>query len=156
MEKGPPSHHKFEFEVQKFYLHTMETDLIIAAIDHVHQKANHALENKDVSDFVNHFDDTLNYTDASGITLSKKQLTSDLQRAFRNIKSYQTSHYRIKSSLENDTFTEKIARKSVLIKSSLLLFTKKQTIQTEEINHWKYDSGEWKIIAVEIVLEEKY
>lgn len=134
----------------------METDLIIAAIDKIHQKANQALVHKDANDFVSHFDDSLNYTDAAGASLSKKRLLATLERSFRNIKSYQTSHYRIKSTEEDGIFTEKIARKSILIKPNLLLFSKKHTIQTEEINHWKNINGEWKIIAVEIVLEEKY
>jgi hypothetical protein len=134
----------------------METDLIIAAIDKIHQNANQALAHKDANDFISHFDDALNYTDAAGTSLSKKQLLAELERSFRNIKSYQTSHYRVKSAEEDGIFTEKIARKSILIKPKLFLFTKKQTIQTEEINHWKNINGKWKIIAVEIVLEEQY
>jgi hypothetical protein len=134
----------------------METDLIISAINEIHQKADQALENKDVTAYTAIFDEDLTYTPAEGVTLNKRDYTIDLKKYFGNLKEIHTSYYRIKSSFENEVFTEKIARKSVVLKPNLLVFSKKQTIQTEEIYHWKNIRGEWKVIAVEVVLEEKY
>ncbi|WP_343522557.1 hypothetical protein [Pedobacter sp.] len=134
----------------------METDLIIVAINELHQRANQALENKDATAYMTMFDDTLNFTPFEKPAINKRDFTIDLKKYFSGIKEIHTSHYRIKSSVEDDIFTEKIARKSVILKPKLLVFTKKQTIQTEEIYHWKISKGEWKVIALEIVLEEKY
>jgi len=134
----------------------METDLIISAIDEIHKKANRDLENRDAIAYVTIFNDALRYTKADGKTLNKRDFTYDLEKALKSAKSFETSHYRIKSSVENDIFIEKIARKSVIIKPNLLIFSKKQTIQTEEVYHWQNINGEWKVISVEVVLEEKY
>jgi len=134
----------------------MDTDLIISAINELHQKADQALESKDVTAYTEMFDDGLSFTPAEGITLNKRDYVLDLKKYFGNIKEIHTSYYRIKFSFEDDIFTEKIARKSVLLKPNLLIFSKKQTIQTEEIYHWKNINGEWKVIAIEIVLEEIY
>ena len=134
----------------------METDSIISAINEIHKKANEALQNKDAVGYATIFDESLQYTLGDGKTLNKRDYSYDLAQLLKSAKSYETSHYRIKSSTENDVFTEKIARKSVIIKPNLLFFTKKQTIQTEEVYHWKSIRGEWKVIAVEVVLEEKY
>jgi len=134
----------------------METDLIIATINELHQKANQALENKDATAYMTIFGDTLSFTPFEKPTINKRDFTIDLKKYFNGIKEIHTSHYRIKSSVEDDIFTEKIARKSVLLKPKLLVFTKKQTIQTEEVYHWKNIQGDWKVIALEIVLEEKY
>ncbi|GGH13839.1 hypothetical protein [Pedobacter zeae] len=134
----------------------METDLILSAINELHQKANQALENKDVTAYTAMFGNDLSFTPFEKPTINKRDFTIDLKKYFSGIKEIQTSHYRIKSSVEGGIFTEKIARKSVILKPKLLVFTKKQTIQTEEIYHWKISKGEWKVIALEIVLEEKY
>lgn len=134
----------------------METDLILSAINEIHHKANQALENKDVTAYTAMFDDTLSFTPFEKPAINKRDYTIDLKKYFSGTKEIHTSYYRIKSSVEDDIFTEKIARKSVLLKPKLLVFSKKQTIQTEEIYHWKNIKGEWKVIAIEIVLEEKY
>jgi len=134
----------------------METDLIISAISEIHKTADQALINKDADAYVAILDHNFVFTPAEGVTLNKRDYSIDLRKYFKDIKSFETSCYRIKSSFEDDVFTEKIARKSVIIRPNLLLFSKKQTIQTEEMVHWKNISGEWKVIAIEIVLEEKY
>lgn len=134
----------------------METDLIISAINEIHKKADQALENKDVTAYTAMFDDSLTYTPAEGIALNKRDYTIDLKKYFSHIKEIHTSYYRIKYSFEDEVFTEKIARKSVILKPRLLIFSKKQTIQTEEIYDWKNVKGEWKVMAIEITLEEKY
>ena len=134
----------------------METDLIISAINELHQKANLALENKDATAYTAMFDDGLNFIPFEKPTLNKRDFTIDLKKYLSGIKEIHSSYYRIKSSMEDDVFTEKIARKSVLLKPKMLVLSKKQTIQTEEIYHWKNIKGEWKVIALEIVLEEKY
>ncbi|MCZ4243420.1 hypothetical protein [Pedobacter punctiformis] len=134
----------------------METDLIIKEIDEAHKKINGALMNKNTNAYLSCFDESLNYTEANGETLNKKQLAIDIDRYFNKTREISTTHYRIKSAVEGGIFSEKIARKSVLQIKKLLLFSKKQTIQTEEIYHWKNIDGIWKIIKVEITLEEKY
>jgi hypothetical protein len=134
----------------------METDLIISAINEIHKKADQALESKDITAYTSIFDDGLSFTPAEGSMLNKRDYVLDLKKYFGNLKEIHTSYYRIKSSFEEEVFTEKIARKSVILKPNLLIFSKKQTIQTEEIYHWKNIKGEWKVIAIEIVLEEKY
>jgi len=134
----------------------METDLIISAIDDLHKKANAAFENKDATLYLAIFDDSLIYSNADQTKLDKQAYSNEIEKYFRRSKRIETSQYRIKSSFENDVFTEKIARKSIIIKPNLLMLSKKQTIQTEEIFHWKNINDEWKVIAVEIVLEEKY
>jgi hypothetical protein len=134
----------------------METDLILSAINELHQKANQALENKDVIAYTTMFDDALSFTPFEKSSVNKGDFTIDLKRYFSGTREINTSYYRIKSSIEDDLFIEKIARKSVLVKPKLFFFFKKQTIQTEEIYHWKNINGEWKVIAIEIVLEEKY
>jgi hypothetical protein len=134
----------------------METDLIISAINEIHKKANQALESKDIAAYTAIFDDNLSFTPFEKPTLNKRDFTIDLKKYFSGAKTIETSHYRIKFSIEDDTFIEKIARKSVSLKPNLLIFSKKQTIQTEEIYHWKNIKGEWKVISLEIALEEKY
>ncbi|RQO70992.1 hypothetical protein DBR40_17270 [Pedobacter sp. KBW01] len=134
----------------------METDLIISAINEIHKKANQALINRDADAYIAMLDDGFSFTPAGGAALNKRDYSIDLRKDFKGIKSFETSYYRIKSAFEDDVFTEKIARKSIIIKPNLLLFSKKQTIQTEETVHWKNIRGEWKVIAVEITLEEKY
>lgn len=134
----------------------METDLIISAINDIHKGANENLQNKDAENYALIFDDALRYTLADKTTLNKRDYIYDLNQFFKSAKSFETSHYRIKSSLEDEIFTEKIARKSVIVKPNLLVFSKKQTIQTEEVYRWKNISNEWKVVSVEVVLEEKY
>ncbi|PWS32311.1 hypothetical protein [Pedobacter paludis] len=134
----------------------MEIDSIISTVNEVHKKADRALENRDANLYMQYFDESLKYANADASSFDKKEFAQNLEKYFKSIKDYKTSHYRIKSSFENDIFTEKIARKSVIIKPNLLVFSKKETIQTEEVYHWKNINGEWKIVAVEVVLEEKY
>lgn len=133
----------------------METDLITKEIDATHKKADSAFENKNISDYIIQFDDSITYKNIGALTFNKKDLIIETERYFRKTKSISTTYYRIKSSLENEIFTEKIARKSIVYLKGLL-FSKKQTIQTEEVFHWKNINGHWKVIAVEITLEEKY
>ncbi|RNL49766.1 nuclear transport factor 2 family protein [Pedobacter jejuensis] len=130
----------------------METDLI----NNIHKRTNAALESKDSKVFEKIFDKDLEYIQADGKILSKAEYIDELEKTFRKVKSIQTSQYRIKSSSEHEIFTEKIARKSVIIKPKMIFLTDKQTIQTEEIFQWKIINGEWKVIKVEVVLEEKY
>ncbi len=134
----------------------METDLIISAINDIHKRADQAIESKDLTAYTTIFDDHLSFTPFEKPTINKRDFTIDLKKYFNDAKTIETSHYRIKFSIEDDIFTEKIARKSVILKPNLLIFSKKQTVQTEEIYHWKNIKGEWKIVALEIVLEEKY
>ncbi|RBQ05789.1 hypothetical protein [Pedobacter miscanthi] len=134
----------------------METDLILSTVNEIHQKASQALENKDVAAYMAIFDDALSFTPFEKPAINKRDYTVDIKKYFSGTKEIHTSYYRIKSSVGEDIFTEKIARKSVLLKPRLLILSKKQTIQTEEIYHWKNIKGEWKVIALEIVLEEKY
>lgn len=134
----------------------METDLIISAINEIHKKADQALENKDATAYTAIFAEDLSFRPFEKPAINKRDFTIDLKKYFSGAKNIQTSHYRIKSSVEHDIFIEKIARKSVIVKPNLLIFSKKQTVQTEEIYHWKNVKAEWKVIALEIVLEEKY
>lgn len=134
----------------------MEIDSIISVIDEIHKKANEALEAKDIKFYMDHFDNGLKYTNATAVSIDKKQLAIDLEKYFKGVKEYTTSYYRIKSTFEEDIFTEKIARKSIVIKPNLLVFSKKQTIQTEELYQWRNINREWKVIEIEVVLEEKY
>lgn len=134
----------------------METDIIISEIDALHKKQDVALQAKDADHYFLIFDPSFQFTGSNAVTLNLRDYKADIQSLFRNSKSIETSHYRIKSAFENEVFTEKIARKSIIIKPNLLVFSKKQTIQTEEVYQWKNVGGEWKVLAVEVVLEEKY
>ncbi|MCX3264667.1 nuclear transport factor 2 family protein [Pedobacter agri] len=134
----------------------METDIIISEIDALHKKQDVALQAKDADHYFLIFDPSFQFTGSNSVTLNLRDYKADIQSLFRNSKSIETSHYRIKSAFENEVFTEKIARKSIIIKPNLLVFSKKQTIQTEEVYQWKNVGGEWKVLAVEVVLEEKY
>ncbi len=134
----------------------METDLIILVIDDIHRKASLDLESKDVLAYSSIFDEALTYRYADGKVADKQQYLIDLKKYFKGIKKLNISQYRIKFSFENEIFTEKIASKLVIIKTNFLMFSKKETIQIEESFHWKNINGEWKAIAVEVVLEEKY
>lgn len=134
----------------------METDIIISEIDALHKKQDVALQAKDADQYFLIFDPSFQFTGSNSVTLNLRDYKADIQSFFRNSKSIETSHYRIKSAFENEVFTEKIARKSIIIKPNLLVFSKKQTIQTEEVYQWKNVGGEWKVLAVEVVLEEKY
>ncbi|WP_231425758.1 hypothetical protein [Pedobacter sp. Leaf250] len=134
----------------------MGTDLIISKIDTFHKQADLAFIAKNADHYFSIFDPSFKFTGANAITLNLRDYKADIQSLFRRAKSIETSHYRIKSSFEDEVFTEKIARKSIIIKPNLLIFSKKQTIQTEEIYQWKNIGGEWKVLAIEVVLEEKY
>ncbi len=134
----------------------METELLLATINETHQKLNQALENKDAAAYLKYFDQSLQYTGADSITLDKHAFATELKRNFSRFINIHTSHYRIKSSFSDVVFTEKIARKSIIKARKLLIFSKKQTVQTEEIYHWQNIENEWRIVKVEIVLEENY
>ncbi|WP_316802626.1 DUF4440 domain-containing protein [Pedobacter nototheniae] len=134
----------------------METDLIIKAIDEAHKDINEALTTKSATTYLSYFDEGVRYVEANGEILDKKQLATEVDRYFNKTNKVDTTHYRIKFSFEEGVFLEKIARKSILLVKKLLFFSKKQTIQTEEIYQWKNINGRWKIISVEITLEEKY
>ena len=134
----------------------METDLIIEKIDALHQMENEALQTENAEAYFSVFDYSFQFSGGNGKTLNLRDYKADVQKLFSDAKNIETSHYRVKSTFENELFTEKVARKSVIIKSNLLLFSKKQTIQTEEVYQWKNVGGEWKVISIEVVLEEKY
>lgn len=134
----------------------METDLIVNEIDVIHKKANLAFEHKDILAYMDHFDDSLKYQNADATTVTIDELRNQTEKYFKTIKDVNTTYYRIKSSFENEIFTEKIARKSIVYLKNLIIFSKKQTIQTEEIFHWKKINSKWKIMEAEVVLEEKY
>ena len=102
----------------------METDLIISALNELHQKSNAALENKDAAAYLSVFDDSLTYTLADQTKLNKQEYSNETAKYFKRAKRIETSHYRIKSSFENEVFTEKIARKSIIIKPKLLVLSK--------------------------------
>jgi len=133
----------------------METDLITAEIDTIHQKANLAFERKDIGIYMSQFDDSIQYTNANATVYDRKELVYQTEKYFKKTKEISTTYYRIKSSFENEIFTEKIARKSIVFEKGIV-FAKKQTVQTEEIFNWKRIDGTWKAIGVQVVLEEKY
>lgn len=133
----------------------METNLIIKEIDALHKQSDSAFENKNIDDYIIQFDESITYKNGEGVTLDKKELINATERYFKKTKSITTTYYRIKSSFENEIFKEKIARKSIVYLKGFL-FSKKQTIQTEEIFNWKNVNGKWKAVEVEITLEEKY
>lgn len=134
----------------------MEIEGILKQIDEIEIKLNNAYEGKNIAPFITYFDDDLKYTDADGSKLNKVAFIDQTKKVFENARSIVSEYYRVKSSLNEDVFTERIARKYKLNNKSFLLFTKKQTIQIEEIYHWKKNTDGWKIVAIEVVLEEKY
>ncbi|WP_316798724.1 hypothetical protein [Pedobacter frigidisoli] len=134
----------------------MDIDSTISDINALHQKSNQAFQDKDMETYAAIFDYNFEFKGVDAKPVNLRDYKLDIQSLFKNSKSLETSHYRIKSSFEDGIFTEKIARKSVIIKSNLILLTKKETIQTEEVYHWKNVNGEWKVISIEVVLEEKY
>lgn len=133
----------------------MEIDLITAEIDTIHQKVNLAFERKDMAIYMSQFDDGIRYTNADATVYDRKDLVYQTEKYFKKTKEISTTYYRIKSSLENQIFTEKIARKSIVFEKGLM-FAKKKTVQTEEIFNWKKIDGNWKVTGIEVVLEEKY
>ena len=133
----------------------MEIDLITAEIDTIHQKVNLAFERKDMAIYMSQFDDGIRYTNADATVYDRKDLVYQTEKYFKKTKEISTTYYRIKSSFENQIFTEKIARKSVVFEKGLM-FAKKKTVQTEEIFNWKKIDGNWKVTGIEVVLEEKY
>ena len=133
----------------------MEIDLITAEIDTIHQKVNLAFERKDMAIYMSQFDDSIRYTNADATVYDRKDLVYQTEKYFKKTKEISTTYYRIKSSLENQIFTEKIARKSIVFEKGLM-FAKKKTVQTEEILNWKKIDGNWKVTGIEVVLEEKY
>ena len=133
----------------------MEIDLITAEIDTIHQKVNLAFERKDMAIYMSQFDDGIRYTNADATVYDRKDLVYQTEKYFKKTKEISTTYYRIKSSFENQIFTEKIARKSIVFEKGLM-FAKKKTVQTEEIFNWKKIAGNWKVTGIEVVLEEKY
>ncbi|WP_029282125.1 hypothetical protein [Pedobacter sp. R20-19] len=133
----------------------MEIDLITQELDNIHQKANLAFERKDISLYMNLFDNSIRYTKADSTVYDRKELLYQTESFFKKTKDISTSYYRIKSSIEGEILFEKIARKSIVYMKGLL-FAKKQTIQTEEVFQWKKIQDTWKVISVQVVLEEKY
>ncbi|WP_443944942.1 hypothetical protein ACJVDH_18810 [Pedobacter sp. AW1-32] len=134
----------------------METDLIISQINEIQRAANEAFEQKKISPFMTHFDEQLKYSIANGSVWTKKELGVQTEKFFSNAKQISKEYYRVKSSFENGVFVEKIASKIVINKSVLAVFSKKQTIQTEEVFHWKEISGQWRVTEASLILEEKY
>lgn len=133
----------------------MEIDLITAEIDTIHQRVNLAFERKDMAIYMSQFDDGIRYTNADATVYDRKDLVYQTEKYFKKTKEISTTYYRIKSSFENQIFTEKIARKSIVFEKGLM-FAKKKTVQTEEIFNWKKIDGNWKVTGIEVVLEEKY
>ena len=134
----------------------MEIELILSEIDSVQKKLYTALEEINLENYIVYFDDTLKYAHIDASIVNKQLFVSDTKKSFNQSKSIFTEYYRIKSSFNDGIFTEKIARKSKISTKMLLLFAKKQTIQTEEIYQWKKFEDGWKVVSVEITLEEKY
>ena len=58
----------------------METDLILSAINEIHQKADQALENKDATAYTAMFDDGLSFTPFEKPTINKHDFTIDLKK----------------------------------------------------------------------------
>ncbi len=133
----------------------MEIDLIINELDTIHQKANLAFERKDISLYMSQFDDGIQYTNADATVYDRKELVYQTEKYFKKTKEISTTHYRLRSSIDGEIVSEKIARKTV-VQVKGIVFSKKQTIQTEEIFQWKNMGGNWKVIAVQVILEEKY
>jgi len=133
----------------------MEIDLITQELDPIHQKANLAFERKDISLYMNLFDNSIRYTKADATVYDRKELLYQTESFFKKTKNISSSYYRIKSSIEGEVISEKIARKSIVYTKGLL-FAKKQTIQTEEVFQWRKIQDTWKVISVQVVLEEKY
>ncbi|OWK72529.1 hypothetical protein [Pedobacter sp. AJM] len=133
----------------------MEIDLIINELDTVHQKANLAFERKDISLYMSQFDDGIQYSNADATVYDRKELVYQTEKYFKKTKEISTTHYRLRSSIDGEIVSEKIARKTV-VQVKGIVFSKKQTIQTEEIFQWKNMGGNWKVIAVQVILEEKY
>ena len=134
----------------------METDSLIKTINEIHLELNGALEQQNLDAYLSCFSDDFKYTNIDKLTSDKAQFSAQLKAAFRPVKEYHTSHYRVKSSSEDGLFKEKIARKSVIRSAAYLILSKKQTIQTEELYTWKMTEGKWKVKEMELVLEEKY
>ncbi|MCX2431829.1 MULTISPECIES: hypothetical protein [unclassified Pedobacter] len=133
----------------------MEIDLILNELDTVHQKANLAFERKDISLYMSQFDDGIQYSNADATVYDRKELVYQTEKYFKKTKEISTTHYRLRSSIDGEIVSEKIARKTV-VQVKGIVFSKKQTIQTEEIFQWKNMGGNWKVIAVQVILEEKY
>lgn len=133
----------------------MEIDLIINELDTVHQKANLAFERKDISLYMSQFDDGIQYSNADATVYDRKELVYQTEKYFKKTKEISTTHYRLRLSIDGEIVSEKIARKTV-VQVKGIVFSKKQTIQTEEIFQWKNMGGNWKVIAVQVILEEKY
>lgn len=133
----------------------MEIDLIINELDTIHQKANLAFERKDISLYMSQFDDGIQYSNADATVYDRKELVYQTEKYFKKTKEISTTHYRLRSSIDGEIVSEKIARKTV-VQVKGIVFSKKQTIQTEEIFQWKNMGGNWKVIAVQVILEEKY
>jgi len=133
----------------------METNLPIDEIDIIHQKANAAFEKKDIALFMNHFANEMQYINADATNYDRHELVYQTEKYFKKTKNISTTYYRLKSAMDGELFTEKIARKSIVFLKGLL-FAKKQTIQTEEFFTWKKIADHWKIISVTVTLEEKY
>ncbi|GGE55930.1 hypothetical protein EV200_10347 [Pedobacter psychrotolerans] len=133
----------------------MEIDLTTKELDTVHQKANLAFEKKDISLYMSQFDNSIQYTKADATIYDRKELLYQTESFFKKTKEISTSYYRIKSSMDGEILSEKIARKSIVYVKGLV-FAKKQTIQTEEVFQWKKIQASWKVISVQVVLEEKY
>lgn len=134
----------------------METEQIKTEIDALQKALNVAFEEKQLENYMGYFSEEIKYSNFDGTVLNKTALAKQTKDIFERAKSIFTEYYRLKSSFDDEIFTEKIARKSKIKNKLLFLFSKTQTIQSEEIYHWqKFNSG-WKVTGVELVLEEKY
>jgi ABC-type transporter MlaC component len=134
----------------------METTAILSEINQLYQKAIQSLQQKDLEIYSSYFNNDLKYVLADGQVFDKKSFINYLENQFKSTKILSLEYYSIKASQEGDILTEKIAKKIVSKVNAFILFSKKQTIQTEEIFKWRNDNGKWKIFEVEITLEEKY
>lgn len=134
----------------------METDIILSQLNSIRQKANEALLQKNLKEYANNFSELLKYTDINAEVFTKKLFIENLEKYLKSVTDLTIEEYRIKHYMEGDVIIEKIAKKSVSKVKTLLLFSKKQTIQTEENIKWQNNNGKWEIFEIEITLEEKY
>lgn len=134
----------------------METDIILSQLNSIRQKAKEALMQKNLEDYASNFSEELKYTDINAAVFTKKLYLENLENYLKSVTDLTIEQYRIKHFMEGEVIIEKIAKKSVSKVKTFLLFSKKQTIQTEENIKWQINNGKWEIFEVEITLEEKY
>ncbi len=133
----------------------MEIDSLITEIDITHESANMALKNKNFTFYLDHFSENLEYTQANGLTITKKQLSRDIKIYFSRIKNYNSTYQRLNHSFENNCFTEKLIQEANVSIRIFIFLSKKWTIQREGIYKWIKVNGTWKIENI-VILKETF